>query len=196
MSRYSVRPVGAPTANIPATSRDKTRKNRQVVKSIIDSGCFFLLTVISARHGRHGGLVVVVGEEEEGVGERLCSPPIAVYAHDPAPIPEQAHGNMAACTTTERREELWEGGREGRRDVDSAVRLCSVFSEPLLVFATSSGGFLQVPGAGCRSTAMILSLVFVSSYRPSAHKKVSHASLQISPIVKEIPDFLFVFSAN
>lgn len=36
---------------------------------------------------------------ERQEGEELC--PNAVCAHDPALIPEQAHGNMAACTTTE-----------------------------------------------------------------------------------------------
>lgn len=39
----------------------------------------------------------------EAEGDELC--PNAVCAHDPALIPEQAHGNMAACTTTEWREE-------------------------------------------------------------------------------------------
>lgn len=107
MSRHqSVRPVGAPTANIPATSRDKTRKNHQVVVSIIDSPWGFF-SLLGARHGRHG----VVG----GEGEELCGPLIAVYAHDPALIPEQAHSNMAACTTTERGEMRKRAleGREG-----------------------------------------------------------------------------------
>lgn len=65
---------------------------------------FFFLAVIGARGGGGGG----------GEGEELCSPPIAVYAHDPALIPEQAHGNMAACTTTERGEEKRRGALEGR----------------------------------------------------------------------------------
>lgn len=63
----------------------------------------FFLAVIGARGGGGGG-----------EGEELCSPPIAVYAHDPALIPEQAHGNMAACTTTERGEEERRGAVEGR----------------------------------------------------------------------------------
>lgn len=115
MSRYqSVRLVGAPTANIPATSGDKTRKNRQVVKSIIDSPWGgFSFSLLGARHGRHG----LVG----GEGEELCGPPIAVCAHDPALIPEQAHGNMAACTTTVRGE-MRKRALEGR-EKERLVRL-------------------------------------------------------------------------
>lgn len=61
---------------------------------------------------------------DDGGGERDRELwPNAVYAHDPVLIPEQAHSNMAACTTTER------GGLEGREFV-----LCSVllgFFRPL-----------------------------------------------------------------
>lgn len=105
---------------------------------------FFFLAVVGARGGGGGG----------GEGDELCSPPIAVYAHDPALIPEQAHSNMAACTTTERGEELWKGGRLTRL-FDSARSFPSL----CWLFATSSGEFLQVPSAGCCSIKIIRSLL-------------------------------------
>lgn len=58
-------------------------------------------------------------QERQGeIGDELR--PNAVYAHDPALIPEQARGNMAACTTTER--------GLGRKGARSAVRLDSALS--------------------------------------------------------------------
>lgn len=108
VSRYqSVRPVGAPTANIPATSRDKTRKkNRQVVKSIIDSPWgVFSFSLLGARHGRHG---VVGGEGEELCGRSLC----ARYCPDTGTSSRQ-HGCLHH--DWKRRDEGKRSGREGGR---------------------------------------------------------------------------------
>lgn len=85
-----VRPVGTPTAIIPVASRVKEESSCKI--HYRQSG----VSLLGACHRRQG-------ERDE----ELC--PNAVYAHDPALIPEQARGNMAACTTTERR---GLGGRE------------------------------------------------------------------------------------
>lgn len=76
-----VRPVGTPT-NIPVTSRPKEESSSCKIH-YQQSGLFFLG---GACHGQRGG-----GEKSEELR------PNAVYAHDPALIPEQARGNMAAC---------------------------------------------------------------------------------------------------
>lgn len=88
-----VRPVGTPTAIIPVTSRLKEDSSSCKIH-YRQSG----VSLLGACHRRQGER-----------GEELC--PNAVYAHDPALIPEQARGNMAACTTTER------GGLGGREVV-------------------------------------------------------------------------------
>lgn len=90
-----VRPVGTPTAIIPVASRVEEESSCKI--HYRQSG----VSLLGACHRRQGER-----------GEELC--PNAVYAHDPALIPEQARGNMAACTTTERR---GLGGREGGREV-------------------------------------------------------------------------------
>lgn len=88
-----VRPVGTPTADIPVTSRAKEESSSCKTHYRCTGGCLFR----GACDGRQGER-----------GEELR--PIAVYAHDPVLIPEQARGNMAACTTTE-------GGGLGREMV-------------------------------------------------------------------------------
>lgn len=101
-SDIPVRPVGTPTAIIPVASRLKQES----------SSCKI--------HYRQTGLFLFGGACHGRQGERGDElRPNAVYAHDPALIPEQARGNMAACTTTER------GGREreGVRSVFGCTRL-------------------------------------------------------------------------
>lgn len=91
-----VRPVGTPTI-IPVTS-ELTEESSSCKIHYRQSGVF--LVGRDACHGRQGEK-----------GEELR--PNAVYAHDPALIPEQARGNMAAACTTTERERIGEGGSAG-----------------------------------------------------------------------------------
>lgn len=111
----AVRPVGRPTAIIPVTRRLKGES----------SSCKI--------HYRQAGVLLLGGACHRRQGERgkeLC--PNAVYAHDPALIPEQARGNMAACTTTER-------GELGGREFVLRSTILGFFPEPLLVTAIPPG---------------------------------------------------------
>lgn len=90
------RPVGTPTPIIPVTSRLKKESSSCKIH-YRQTGGFLVRRCVSAGGG--GG----------ARGEKLR--PNAAYAHDPALIPEQARGNMAACTTTERGGWEGEGGR-------------------------------------------------------------------------------------
>lgn len=119
-----VRPVGTPTI-FPVPSRLKEES----------SSCKI--------HYRHRGVFLLGGAchgRQGEKGEELR--PNAVYAHDPALIPEQARGNMAACTTTERGED-WRG-----REV--CVRLYSVISELLMLLTAILPGRCNI---GCSSQA-------------------------------------------